>query len=161
MPGTRPARSGGLQPKILYVKPFEVRLAADELLLLVRVAAADRHGEAIRHLVVGVEVARVRRRVDVVRDVVHVQDALERHEVVHVTGFLEVVEAGDVVELVVERAAVELELLRQLVLVLASPSLPGSVPAVPSRSMPTSQSICAVAGDRLEREVVRELEVAR
>src|SRR2546430_9193449 len=40
----------------------------------------------------------------VVGGVVDVQDAFERHEVVHVAGLVEEIQAGDVVELVLERS---------------------------------------------------------
>src|SRR5882762_10871572 len=55
---------------------------------------------------------------DVVRHVIDVQDALERYVVVHVTGFLEVIEPTDIVQVVVQSLAEQLELLRQLPLML-------------------------------------------
>ena len=111
-------------------------------------------------VVVGVEERRVRLGVDVVLHVIDEQRAAERHEVVHEAVFLEVVQADDVVELVVHRLARELELLRELVLLLVIRHfLDGLGQTVEvDAHLPVD---AARGGDRLERHRVRQVAIER
>ena len=115
----RVRRIGGrVAARDLVREAVEIGLAADELLVLLRVATAEGNAEPVGELVVEVQEARVRLGVHVVLVVIDVEQALERHEVMDEAALLEVVEAGDIVEPAVERSAEQLELLGKLVLVL-------------------------------------------
>ena len=144
----------------LVVVAVEVRLAAFELLVVLRVARAQCEAEGVADLVVGVEVRRIRLGVDVIRHVVDVQRAAEGHEVVHEALFLEPVEARDVVELVVECHAGQLELLRELLLrLVVGHFLDGLGQTVEvDAHFPVD---AARAGDRLERHRLRDIEIER
>ncbi len=83
-----------------------------------RIAAADGEPELIGDGIIGMHETRVRLRIDIVGCVIDIQEAFERHEIVHVAGLREVVQARDVIEPVVDRLAAQLEFLRELVLVL-------------------------------------------
>ncbi len=90
------------------------------MLALQRVAAAGRDGPLVRRFEVEVGKSGVGVGLDVVGDVLDVQIArVERHEIMHVAAFGEVVQTEGIVQAIVDRLAVELELLRDLVLLLA------------------------------------------
>ncbi len=99
-------------------KPVEIALATEEVRLHVGVASTGRESPLIGQVVVGVDERRDVLVLDIVGEVIDEQHVLERHIVVHVAGFLEVVEAADPVQLVVQCLAQKLDFLRPLVLVL-------------------------------------------
>ena len=83
----------------------------------------------------------VRIGLDVIGDITDVQiPRVERHEIVHVAGFGEVVKAGGIVQAIVERLAGELQFLRDLMLFLTVSHFLERL-GVPSRSVPMFQTM--------------------
>ena len=142
------------------VEAVEVRLAADEALVLLGVAAARDQGEPVGDLEVGMQEGGIRLGIHVVLVVVDVEQALERHEVVDEAILCEVVEAEDIVEPVVEHLAEQLELLRELVLLLVVGHFLDRL----GRAVEVDSDLpvdLTVTGDRPEREILADIPVER
>ena len=105
-------------------------------------------------LVVGVYEGRDVLVVHIVLNVVDVQQTLERHVVVHVAAFVEVVQASDVVELVVEGLTEQLELLRDLPLMLVVGDALEGISGYAVQRGADLPGDRAVRGDRLECQLV-------
>ena len=125
-----------------------------------RVTAAQRNAELVVELVIDLTEESVVLGREIVRPV-HLQQAFgEGHVVVQVARFLEVVGTEHVVELLVHGIAKQLELLAELPLIGGK----AGVEEVERRAIEIGADVpvqLAVAGDRLQRDIVTEVVLQR
>ena len=145
----------------LVAEAIKITLAAQEALLLLRVAAAEGQCPIVRDFKVQVRIGRIGLGLDVVSVVIDPQvSRVERHEVVHVARFREVVQAHRVVQPIVDRRAGKLELLGELALLLFVSHLLLRLRSTIQIGAYIPQDL-PLAGDRLELHLIAQRPIER